>query len=696
MFRRRSRHHQLRIWNPHHNRANSVVVFVNEHVVEVSRVTVTTVAMNIGTGETDEDNISVGWSVVGSISFVQPSAKAAPLEYPSNIDCPRVPAPFQVSSLPMSIASHPVGRAGPVVRAQIPRLSDLQQSPVFEDSIRVPVQSAPVHSSQPLPVPVRSVPPPLSLQQVDIPGESMSGQSTVQTCDRDTIQGPLRCGRPLGPPKQPANQVIRARYPSASPILRSMWLALLAQLGPLSRLWTETSGSTHQAVHLNRILDGYAPSTVLTYVSTCTSFLKTCSSMQVDISTLSDIGLADVLHTMSLSRSSNGAGGSSVATIKALRWLYKVADVQSLNAVNSSLVSSFLTRKVPKDRKQAPPLPLWILVQWGRRILMSSCPTLEVVLLGAFLTMAWASLRFSDVQRLDMHKVIYHGNTLRGLVWRSKASFGGIPFAVAGEGFLSLGSHNWVWKFLTTLDKIYTDHSVDTMDFLIPHCTVSDFVHPLTAMDYPTALYFLRYYLACPWRSGVNPMHGLDLNFTLHSLKATLLAWGPQLPDEVSSEQRLQQGHHADPNSSLATYSRDAVWSALSYQRKLIAKIQGGWRPQIAQHRGSQIPLCEPPVKLERFRKDTSEFSFQWFSFADTSVLEAIQSPPVDEEDSSSSSSTSSSSEEAIDPTPVEVPQVSRAMFPMRSLLASTDQFFMLWSILMTSKFGVRNGLVCV
>ena len=135
MFRRRSCHHQLRIWNPHHNRANSVVVFVNEHVVEVSRVTVTTVAMNIGTGETDEDNISVGWSVVGSISFVQPSAKAAPLEYPSNIDCPRVPAPFQVSSLPMSIASHPFGRAGPVVRAQIPRLSDLQQSPVFEDSI---------------------------------------------------------------------------------------------------------------------------------------------------------------------------------------------------------------------------------------------------------------------------------------------------------------------------------------------------------------------------------------------------------------------------------------------------------------------------------------------------------------------------------------------------------------------------------
>ena len=264
---------------------------------------------------------------------------------------------------------------------------------------------------------------------------------------------------------------------------------------------------------------------------------------------MSDIGLADVLHTMSLARSSSGSGGSSIATIKALRWLHKVADVPSLNAVNSSLVSSFLTRKIPKDRKQAPPLPLWILVQWERRILMSRCPTMEVLLLGSFLIMAWASLRFLDVQRLDMKKVIYHDHTLRGLVWRSKASFGGIPFALAGEGFLSIGSHNWVWKFLTVLDQLYMEHAGDSMDFLIPHCSALSVATPLTAMDYPTALYFLRYYLSCPWRSGVNPMRGMDLNFTLHSLKATLLAWGPQLPDEVNPEQRLQQGHHADPKA---------------------------------------------------------------------------------------------------------------------------------------------------
>ena len=278
---------------------------------------------------------------------------------------------------------------------------------------------------------------------------------------------------------------------------------------------------------------------------------------------------------------------------------------------------------------------------------------MEVLLLGAFLIMAWASLRFSDIQRLDMKKIIYHGNTLRGLVWRSKASFGGIPFAIAGEGLLSIGSHNWVWKFLTVLDQVYSDHAGDSMDSLIPHCTVLDIATPLTAMDYPTALYFLRFYLSCP-RSGVNPMNGLDLNFTLHSLKATLLAWGPQLPDEVSSEQRLQQGHHADPNSSLATYSRDAVWSALTYQRKLIAKIQSGWRPQIAQHRGSQAPLCEPSVTLERFRKDLSDYAFQWFSFSDTSVLEAVESPIAEDEESSSSSS--SSSDEAQESTPAAVP----------------------------------------
>ena len=80
--------------------------------------------------------------------------------------------------------------------------------------------------------------------------------------------------------------------------------------------------------------------------------------------------------------------------------------------VNSLLIGTFLTQKMPRDRKQAPPLPLWILVQWERRVLMSNCSTNETIVLGAFLLMAWGSLRFSDAQRMDLGKLIYHDETI--------------------------------------------------------------------------------------------------------------------------------------------------------------------------------------------------------------------------------------------------------------------------------------------
>ena len=455
--------HLPRTWRPrHHDSVDFMADGAPKHVGGLNQATITTVVMSTDIGGMDDgssDDVSVGWSVV-EMTFMQPSAKAAPLICPIQDDRPRFAAPFQVSSIGMT---SPATRRGP--SAQIPRVSDLQFSQQLIIPVHYPVQSAPSHAHAPLPVPNRMIQPPMSLQKVDRATMGSYLPPVQQMPLLGESELPASTRRLKGPQQQPSNQVIRARYPSASPALRNLWYQLLERLGPLSLLWSETLGSVHQNAHLNRIIDGYAPSTILKYVFTCTSFLNTCASLQLDISRMSDIGLADVLHTMSLARSSSGSGGSSIATIKALRWLHKVADVPSLNAVNSSLVSSFLTRKIPKDRKQAPPLPLWILVQWERRILMSRCPTMEVLLLGSFLIMAWASLRFSDVQRLDMKKVIYHDHTLRGLVWRSKASFGGIPFALAGEGFLSIGSHNWVWKFLTVLDQLYMEHAGDSMDF---------------------------------------------------------------------------------------------------------------------------------------------------------------------------------------------------------------------------------------
>jgi len=63
---------------------------------------------------------------------------------------------------------------------------------------------------------------------------------------------------------------------------------------------------------------------------------------------------------------------------------------------NGSVISSFLKSKIPRERKEAFPISLYVVVQWERRILQSCCPTRDIILLGSFLACLYASLRFSN------------------------------------------------------------------------------------------------------------------------------------------------------------------------------------------------------------------------------------------------------------------------------------------------------------
>ena len=226
---------------------------------------------------------------------------------------------------------------------------------------------------------------------------------------------------------------------------------------------------------------------------------------------------------------------------------------------------------------------------------------------------------------------------MRGVIWRSKTVVSGMPPAIAAEGFLGRGSHNWLWKFLTVMDAVLDRSGLPEVDFLLPLVDDHGPVYPLVPMDYATALFYLRKFLGCPWRQRSDPLQDLKLNFTLHSLKATLLSWVPQLHEKVTPEQRLSQGHHSDPNSSLDTYSSD--------------EVQNGWRPAIAQHLGSQAPMVKPMVVLEKFVKPLQPLDFRWFKF---NASEEMASPAnvVSSDDSSDSSSDSSSEEEVVEPRP--------------------------------------------
>ena len=267
----------------------------------------------------------------------------------------------------------------------IPRVSDLNQGCNVPPPQQFPVDS------------IRLVPGVTPLQS---PPQNLPGIQSWTTLQQNFERPqPQRClgysesvpidfvpNRPLSalqhPPRHQQGAISRVRFSSALPVLCQIWLDLLSQLGPLSRIWQETSMSQHQRMHLNRILDNVASGTPMKYLSSCKSSFRTCKALQLDLTSLTEVQLADILITMSLSRSTSQDSSSCSLVIKALRWLLKSAEVGCLPVVHSILIGTFLNQKVPRDRKQAPPLPLWALVQWERCVLLSNCTVLEVILLG--------------------------------------------------------------------------------------------------------------------------------------------------------------------------------------------------------------------------------------------------------------------------------------------------------------------------
>ena len=90
--------------------------------------------------------------------------------------------------------------------------------------------------------------------------------------------------------------------------------------------------------------------------------------MRLDLDSMTEVALADLLIAGRHSRL-----GFKMA-IKAMRWAWKVFQVECFQFSHGALISSFLKTKVPHDRRESLPYPLIILIQWERRILQSNTP----------------------------------------------------------------------------------------------------------------------------------------------------------------------------------------------------------------------------------------------------------------------------------------------------------------------------------
>jgi hypothetical protein len=441
-------------------------------------------------------------------------------------------------------------------------------------------------------------------------------------------------------PKPAVQQLSRSRKTSSCSIVASLIPKFLQVYSIYSDIMSELAGSEFCHEHFMRILDGFSPSTIFRYMSALLAFAVCVHDMQISLHDMSAVVLADCLLALIHER-----GHCSMA-LKAIRWGWKHLQLTCFKECFSPIITSFTKVQVIADRKEALPLPLLVLIQWEMRILQSGCSVADVLTLGTYLFMAFSGMRFGDIQRVMMHKLQYDDFSVRGLSWKTKTCSSGVPFGTLCSGFLSRGSHTWIYKFLLTLDTVFSGHDPSQIDFMLPSIQGNDVRMPLSAMSYAEALFHFRTALRLPWRS--TPLEFANVtHYTIHGLKSTFLSWASQL--QISPELRRLQGHHKDPLQSTRLYSRDDVDGSLRVQVEIVKRIQAGWRPHTPLGRGGQIPLVEPQFKLESFSKSKQSQDWKFFSFdaAQQFVIEPQQG--LFSEDSSSSTDSDSDSSSSQD-----------------------------------------------
>ena len=425
------------------------------------------------------------------------------------------------------------------------------------------------------------------------------------------------------PPKRPkpsrsdgsGMEAIRSHSAANSKVAMELMMQLLAFLGSESGTFTSLQSAVHYHHHVRRVLAGFAATTVIRYITTFNNFAKTCEDLDVCILEITEVQAADILVTLQLQKREDPALGSSATTcIKAIRWVRRNTQCCVFEVFFGELISSFLRSKLPKDRCESVPLPLFALVQWERRILQRNTPLVDVILLGAILLTVWASLRFSDSQRVEWSSFAFDVVSLRGVAYQTKVSHQGQPFGLITAGFLHHGGHSWVAKWLRVLDSVASSEIRDfgvAPSFLFPALDESaELVRPLSPMSYASCLKWLRYYLQFPWLDC--PPDVPVSNYTVHSMKCSLLSYMLEVPSILGPD-RDSQGHHR--GSSRELYSRDDVLGALRAQQQLRAAVQSGLRPRTPQHRGAQLPMPAIPVSIESFRKDISTAPWGFFMF---------------------------------------------------------------------------------
>ena len=105
--------------------------------------------------------------------------------------------------------------------------------------------------------------------------------------------------------------------------------------------------------------------------------------------------------------------------VKALRWASKSFELALPNLYTGMFGGNSLFTQTG-EKREAPPLPLAFIVWLETRFLQGIEDVAELMFVGAVLLCCWASLRFSDAQRIKWSSLHCDGSCLKGWCYALK------------------------------------------------------------------------------------------------------------------------------------------------------------------------------------------------------------------------------------------------------------------------------------
>ena len=382
----------------------------------------------------------------------------------------------------------------------------------------------------------------------------------------------------------PTCRLLREREEEEREQLADLWISLSASVATDSDILSNLPSAGKE--QLKKLFLDRAPATLRKHVSGWRLWLAFCAAhgWQPGAPSLQEF----LDFVTSLHEGSRGDRGSHRAismqnVVSSLSFAaHKLQLTKLLHCLESPLIQAW--RRSGKWSiqlgREAVPLPLNIVQRLEEAL--STAPAEEHLLISVILLMVWASLRWSDAQRLRLSSVTFDGQHLKGFCWRTKSSAKGMTFGCCAGGCAGVG---WGAIFFAEVEKLRS--ACPTRDYLLAHngkplSYIYSYAFPLETL------------FGGVWYAGLTP--DMACTFTLHSLKCTVLAWALQL--QVDAADRASQGHHKQPGVSgcVQKYGRDDVVGQLRCQSSVLDAIEQNWAPKIPLERG--IRALQTPVSV--------------------------------------------------------------------------------------------------